>query len=484
MHLFPSRRASGPGARRSVPSPVIPSTDPGVRRSTRTPLPRSTPARVRRSALAALVAGAVAALLVSQLPARALVPGDPPAPVTGNATYFDSLGSPYGGCGLPQGELDSPHFLALNVYDTPGDYTSYPPRPIPPSMADKIGLWNNGLNCGRYIRVSIGDFCTGLNDGAPGQPFCRNGSWVPDAYNGATLTMLVADSCGDGNAWCRDDRYHLDLATASLNQFVKNGAPVGDLYPDHWGNRRIQWEFVPAPNYSGDIRIGFLQGAQRHWPAIAVSHLANGIHGVEYLSNGSWQPAQMNSDMGQSYILGATVPGGTDFQIRVRDAAGTLVNNGRVYRFSLPASCGDRCAAAYTQVSYTTSDGSGPTTGPSPTVDPSPSATASPTPTGTPAGGCSASYAVTGSWSGGYQAEITVRNTGSSAIGGWSTVLSFPGSQQVANYWNATVTQSGQRVSATNVGYNGVLAPGGTTTWGMVVNGADQPPGGLTCSVR
>jgi hypothetical protein len=46
--------------------------------------------------------------------------------VTGNATWFSGLGSPYGGCGLPQANLDSQDFLALNVQNSPGDYTNLP----------------------------------------------------------------------------------------------------------------------------------------------------------------------------------------------------------------------------------------------------------------------------------------------------------------------------------------------------------------------
>lgn len=442
-----------------------------------------------RLLVAALAAAAAALLVAGQLPAGAA--SDPPGPVTGNATHFDGLGSPYGGCGLPQSELDSQDFVALNVYNLPGDYSSYPTRPLPPSEADRIGLWNNGLNCGRYVRVSIGDYCTGINDGAPGQPFCRNGSWVADGYNGATLTMLVADSCGDGNAWCRDDPYHLDLATASLNRFARNGTPVGDMYPNHWNNRHVSWSFVPAPNYTGDIRIGFLQGAQRYWPAIAVSHLANGIHGVEYLADGVWKAATMNSDMGQSYVIGATASGGTDFQIRVRDVTDTLINNGRVYRFSLPASCGGTCAAAYTPVAYTTSDGTGPTASPSPTVSPSPtgsaSPTASPSPTTvppSPSTGCAATWKVTGSWTGGFQAEVTVRNTGTAPATGWSSGFTFPGGQRLASAWNATVSQSGAQVTATNASWNGGLAPGASTSWGLVVTGDNQPPTGVTCALR
>jgi hypothetical protein len=273
------------------------------------------------------------------------------APVTGNATYFSGLGQPYGGCGMPQADLETQNFVALNVYNTPGDYGYYP-RPIPPAQASKIGLWDNGHNCGRWVQVTMGDYCTGQNDGAPGQPFCRNGSWTPDGYNGATLTMLVADSCGDSNAWCRDDPYHLDLATDSINRFQRNGQPVGDLL-NHWNNRHISWEFVPPPNYQGDIQIGFLQGAQTWWGAVSVSHLPNGIHGVEYLAGGTWHQATMNGDMGQSYILAPTVTAGKDFQIRVTDVSNQLVNGGRVYAFSLPASCNSACSAAYTKVSYT-----------------------------------------------------------------------------------------------------------------------------------
>jgi hypothetical protein len=56
--------------------------------------------------------------------------------------------------------------------------------------------------------------------------------WVSDTYNGATPNMIVADSCDDGNAWCKDDPYHVDLAQNSLNQFVLNGAPVGRHVPE------------------------------------------------------------------------------------------------------------------------------------------------------------------------------------------------------------------------------------------------------------
>jgi len=76
-----------------------------------------------------LVVATGAAVLLGQLPAYAITPGGTPSPVTGNATWFTGLGSPYGGCGLPQSALDSQNFLALNVQNSPGNYSNVP-RPI------------------------------------------------------------------------------------------------------------------------------------------------------------------------------------------------------------------------------------------------------------------------------------------------------------------------------------------------------------------
>jgi hypothetical protein len=417
--------------------------------------------------------------------------------VTGNATHFDGLGAPYGGCGMPQANLDSQDFIALNVFNTPGNYNQFT-RPVPPSQAGILGMFDNGLNCGRWVKVSIGNYCTGTNDGAPNQPFCRNGSWVADKYNGATLNMLVADSCGDSNAWCRDDPYHIDLRTDSINRFQLNGAAVGDLL-NHWNNRQVTWQFIDAPNYTGDIGIGFLQGAQVYWPAISVSHLANGIHGVQYLSaNGTWVSATMNSDMGQAYIIGPTATAGSSYQIRVTDASDTLINGGRIYSFSLPSSCGGSCGAAYTQVPYTTAPGSGSTSpSSSPSTSPTtPSTTPSTTPTtpsttptsstssSTTSAGCAVTSSVTGTWSTGYQLAFTVTNNGSAAVSNWAVRFSFAGTQTIANAWNATTSQSGQTVTANSVSYNNSLSPGASTQWGMVVNGTNQPLSGVTCTAH
>lgn len=435
-----------------------------------------------------------------------------PGPYTGNATYFSGLGAPYGGCGLPQANVDSQNFLALNVQNTPGNYSTALPRPIPAADESEIGMFENGLNCGRWVHVVIGDYCTGTNDGAPNEPFCRNGNWVSDQYNGAQLDFVVADSCQDGNAWCRDDPYHVDLAQGSLNNFTQNGQPVSGL-PNKWNNRQVSWSFEPAPNYSGDINIGFIAGASPYWSAIAVSHLQNGIHGVDYFSNGTWTAASMDADMGDDYIVAPTTSGGSSYEIRVHDVTGALINGGREYLFSFPSSCGTQCSPSYTPATYTTSGGSGTTTTAPPTTSPSttttsssttttsatttssttatsatttsttpgttttaptstttpPSTTTAPTTTTTTTGGgstCSATYSVTSQWSGGFDANVTV-TAGPSAISNWKVTWAFPNGQTVVSAWNAQVTQSGPDVTATNESYNGSLSAGASTQWGF-----------------
>jgi hypothetical protein len=279
-----------------------------------------------------------------------------PETYTGNSTWFSALGTPYGGCGVPQQYLDTQNFVALNVQNDPANYTLFLSRPISSTYASEIGLWDNGANCGRWVHVTIGDFCEGMNDGMQDAAFCRGGvGWVADQFTGAELDLVVADSCQDGNAWCRDDPYHLDQAEAALNQYVLNGTVVGDMNPTYWNNRQIHWNFELPPSYTGDINIGMLSNSNPAWTAISVTHLPNGIHGVQYLLNGVWTTAVMDGDMGEDFLISPTVAGGSQYEIQVFDITNTLINSGRIYTFTYPASCGTLCVAAFTPVTYTVS---------------------------------------------------------------------------------------------------------------------------------
>ena len=174
-------------------------------------------------------------------------------------------------------------------------------------------------------------------------------------FPGAELDLVVADSCQDGNAWCRDDPYHLDQAEAALNQYVLNGTTVGDINPTYWNNRQIHWNFELPPDYAGDINIGMLANSTAAWTAISVTHLPNGIHGLQYLLNGVWTTAVNDGDMGEAFLISPTVAGGSQYEIQVYDITNTLINNGRIYTFTYPASCGTLYTPAFTPVTYTIS---------------------------------------------------------------------------------------------------------------------------------
>lgn len=46
------------------------------------------------------------------------------------------------------------------------------------------------------------------------------------------------------------------------------------------------------------------------------------------------------------------------------------------------------------------------------------------------------------------------------------------------------VSQSGQQVTATNETWNGAISSGGSTTFGLIVNGPNQPASTVSCTPR
>src|SRR5512139_2368455 len=85
------------------------------------------------------------------------------------------------------------------------------------------------------------------------------------------------------------------------------------------------------------------------------------------------------------------------------------------------------------------------------------------------AASCQVTY-TPNSWNTGFTAEIKITNLTSTAIQGWTLTWAYANGQQVTSAWNATVTQSGANVSASNVAshWNGTIgANGGTASFGV-----------------
>ncbi|MGY3202446.1 cellulase family glycosylhydrolase [Streptomyces sp. TE5632] len=91
---------------------------------------------------------------------------------------------------------------------------------------------------------------------------------------------------------------------------------------------------------------------------------------------------------------------------------------------------------------------------------------------------CSAAYTVSSDWGGGFNAEVKVTNTGTVPLKSWKVTWTWSGSQRVTTLWNASYTQSGPTVTATNAPHNGAVPVGGSASFGF----GGAPGGGSTPS--
>ena len=83
-------------------------------------------------------------------------------------------------------------------------------------------------------------------------------------------------------------------------------------------------------------------------------------------------------------------------------------------------------------------------------------------------GACHVVYSTTSQWAGGFTANVTINNTSTSAINGWTLKFTFPGDQEITSSWNTgSNSQSGEAVTLTNASYNGAIAAGGNVSIGF-----------------
>jgi len=103
------------------------------------------------------------------------------------------------------------------------------------------------------------------------------------------------------------------------------------------------------------------------------------------------------------------------------------------------------------------------------TPPPTTPATTPPTtsPTTPPAsGGCRVAGTVS-AWSTGLTESITITNSATTAINGWSLAFTLPSGQSITSGWNATYTPTSGAVTAKNVSYNAAIAPGASVSIGF-----------------
>ena len=178
------------------------------------------------------------------------------------------------------------------------------------------------------------------------------------------------------------------------------------------------------------------------------------------VSGGTGATVSVTNPGGQSATVGTAISG---VQIHATDSTAgqtlTFTASGLPAGLSISSSgliTGTPTVAGTSSVTVTATDSAG-TTG---------STSFTWTVSGATSGTCQVSY-VKNEWSGGFTANVTVTNTGTATINGWSVAWTFPGDQKVTNGWNATLTQSGSAVTATNMSYNATITPGSNAQFGF-----------------
>ncbi|MFC7547670.1 PQQ-dependent sugar dehydrogenase [Plantactinospora sp. GCM10030261] len=95
---------------------------------------------------------------------------------------------------------------------------------------------------------------------------------------------------------------------------------------------------------------------------------------------------------------------------------------------------------------------------------------------------CTVDYRVDSQWGTGFTVTVTMTNTGTAAVDGWTLGWTYAGNQRVTSGWNAEVNQQGADVTARNASWNPTIAPGATVSFGLLgsYSGTNPPPTSFT----
>jgi rhamnogalacturonan endolyase len=341
--------------------------------------------------------------------------------------------------------------------------------------------WANGSSIGdvtdQYERDNITVSGTTQNLGTL--------TWTPALYSHLLWQIGTADRKADEfNLGSAQRQYGLwNQVPANLTYTIGQSAPANNW---HYAQTQVgTWtvNFNLNQAYSGDAHLTVALAGQSRTATTQVA--VNGTTVTTF-------PAFTNDQA----IYRSANQSGTYHLIPITFAASLLKTGNNTITFhasSISSGGGSMYDTIKLETGTLVTGGPGGTPTPTPGITPTPQpttvATPTPQPTGTSGNSCRVSYAITNQWAGGFGANVTITNTGSSAINGWTLAWPFPNGQTITQIWNASYTQSGSQVSAINLPYNGFLAPGGSTTFGFngAWNGSNAPPttftlNGATCS--
>ncbi len=92
---------------------------------------------------------------------------------------------------------------------------------------------------------------------------------------------------------------------------------------------------------------------------------------------------------------------------------------------------------------------------------------------------CHVNYLDQNDWGSGFTGNLSITNSGSTALTSWTVTWTYSGNQQITQAWNSNYTQSGKSVTLTNASWNATIAPGATLTgigWNANYSGPNTNP--------
>ena len=284
------------------------------------------------------------------------------------------------------------------------------------------------------------------------------GTFYASANGGATFTASVATGLPTtGTVYIQAMPGHAG------DVWLAGGSPTG--VTGLWHSTNAGASFTKVSAVSAAINVGFGKAApgQSSMAVYAVATIG-GVSGVFRSDDAGATWIQINDAQHQYGNAGAAITG--DPRIYGRVYLGT---NGRgiIYGDISGSVSGSPSPPPTVSPSRTPPSSPPPSSGP-PSSPPPSSGPPSPSPSSSAGAlGCHVGYATSGEWAGGLTANVTVTNTGTSTINGWTVRWTFPGDQKVTSAWNATVSQSGSAVSAASMSYNGTISSGANASFGF-----------------
>lgn len=316
---------------------------------------------------------------------------------------------------------------------------------------------------------------------------CLSGSTVITAsspgLSSATFTVITVQAAPDANTYYALVSAKSGKVLDTANEATTDGTPIVQWKDQVSASQ--QWQFV-------SVESDYYKLVNRQSGTVLSVPDASTNTGVQlqlwHDSNGTNQQWQL-VDAGRGYFYLTNRNSG----LNVDDSGASTADGAAIVQWSPNGGTNQQwqLLPVYSQ------PGSGsqptPTLTTTPGSTPTPTSTSIPTPTptsGTGGPACSVQYVITNQWPGGFGASVTITNTGSTTINGWTLTWSFANGQTITQIWNASYSQSGGNVSASNLSYNGTIAPGSNTNFGFngSWNGSNSSPtafflNGTACTI-